>query len=136
MPVMTDDELKHLFDGMRQEIGTFRQEVREEIGTIRHENAQAHAETRRYFDIVTEATRHEIRLVAEAVALVDEKLEREATDIRQEMRTGFADTQAMIKFSHAELDRRVRTVEENQRALEDALAALQSRVERLEGSTH
>jgi predicted nucleic acid-binding Zn-ribbon protein len=132
MRAMTDDELKHLFDAMRQEIGAFRHEVRDEIGTIR----QAHVETRRHFDVVTEATRHEIGLVAESVALVGEKLEREATDIRQEMRTGFADTQAMIRFSHAELDRRVRTVEENQRALEDALSALQSRVERLEGSTH
>jgi hypothetical protein len=122
---MTDDELKHLFDAMRQELAANRQE-----------NAQSHAETRRHFDIVTEGTRQEIRLVVEAVALVDEKLEREASDIRQEMRTGFAETQAMIKFSHAELDRRVRTVEQNQRALEDALAALQSRVERLEGSTH
>jgi len=35
----------------------------------------------------------------------------------------------MIKFSHAELDRRVSR-------LEEALADLQVRVERLEGSTH
>jgi hypothetical protein len=90
MRAMTDDELKHLFDAMRQ----------------------AHAETRRHFDVVTEATRQEIRLVAESVALVGEKLEREATDIRQEMRAGFADTQA------------------------NTLTALQSRVEHLEGSTH
>lgn len=45
------------------------------------------------------------------------------------MRRGFADTQAMIKFSHAELDRRVR-------ALEEGLSGLQARVERLETSTH
>ena len=38
-------------------------------------------------------------------------------------------TQAMIKFSHVEIDRRVRT-------LEDAVADLQSRVGRLEDSTH
>jgi len=41
----------------------------------------------------------------------------------------------MIKFSHAELDRRVRTLEQNQRALEETVADLQSRVERLETST-
>lgn len=35
----------------------------------------------------------------------------------------------MIKFSHHELDRRVR-------ALEETVADLQSRVERLESSTH
>ena len=35
----------------------------------------------------------------------------------------------MIKFSHAELDRRIRT-------LEEVFADLQARVERLESSTH
>ena len=74
-------------------------------------------------------TDDELKRLFEKVTLTDEKLEREAADIRQEMRTGFADTQAMIKFSHAELDRRVRTLEEN-------VTDLQSRVERLEGSTH
>lgn len=129
---MTDHELKLLFDAMRQDSAALRQE----FAADRQANASAHAETRRHFDVVTEATRQEIRLVVEAIALVDEKLDREATEIRQEMRTGFTETQAMIKFSHAELDRRIRTIEESQRTLEDALAALQSRVERLEGSTH
>lgn len=132
MPAVMDDELKRLFDAIRQDSAALRQE----FAADRQANAAAHAETRRHFDVVTEATRQEIRLVVEAVALVDEKLDREATEIRQEMRTGFTETQAMIKFSHAELDRRVRTIEESQRTLEDALAALQSRVERLEGSTH
>jgi uncharacterized protein YceH (UPF0502 family) len=45
------------------------------------------------------------------------------------MNRGFSDTQAMIKFSHAELDRRVR-------ALEEGLADVQARLDRLEGSTH
>ena len=106
-----DDDLKRLFDSMRQE------------------NAVAHSETRRHFEVLTEATRHEIRLVAESVAGVNEKLDREAGDIRDEMRRGFAETQAMIKFSHVEIDRRMRS-------LEDAVADLQARVERLEGSTH
>jgi hypothetical protein len=44
------------------------------------------------------------------------------------MRRGFGDTQAMIKFSNAELDRRIRT-------LEEGFADLQARVEQLE-STH
>lgn len=45
------------------------------------------------------------------------------------MKAEFADVRSMIKFSHAELDRRVRTLEEN-------VSDLQSRVERLESSTH
>lgn len=60
---------------------------------------------------------------------LDEKLDRTAADIRDEVRRGFADTQAMIKFSHTELDRRIRT-------LEEGFADLQARVERLESSTH
>jgi hypothetical protein len=92
---MTDDDLKRLFDSMRQG------------------NAAAHADTRRHhFEVLTEGTRNEIRLVAESVAGVNEKLDREAGDIRDEMRRGFAETQAMIKFSHVEIDRRMHTLEE------------------------
>ena len=45
-----------------------------------------------------------------------------------------ANTRKMrIKFSHAELDRRVRALELSQRALEEGVASL---IARLEGSTH
>lgn len=54
---------------------------------------------------------------------------RKIDDLEERMERGFVETQAMIKFSHAELDRRVR-------ALESGLADLQARVDRLEGSTH
>jgi hypothetical protein len=104
---MTDDDLKRLFDSMR------------------HENAAAHSDTRRHFEVLAEGTRKDIQLVAESVVRLSEKLAR--TDDKIE-RTA-AETQAMIKFSHVEIDRRVRS-------LEDAVADLQARVERLEGSTH
>jgi len=42
----------------------------------------------------------------------------------------------MIKFSHAELDRRVRALEKTQRTLEDTVSDLATRVERLERSTY
>ena len=115
---MTDDELKRLFDAMRQD------------------NAAAHEETRRYFDVTAESLRTEIRVVGEAVAQVDEKLHREVKRLEEKIDGGFADTQAMIKFSHAELDRRLRTLEDSQHTLEESLAELQARVERLETSTH
>lgn len=104
---MTDDDLKRLFDSMRQE------------------NTAAHSDTRRHFEVLAEGTRKDIQLVAESVLRLSEKLAR--TDEKIE-RTA-AETQAMIKFSHVEIDRRVRS-------LEDAIADLQARVERLEGSTH
>ncbi|HVT02575.1 MAG TPA: hypothetical protein VHL58_04265 [Thermoanaerobaculia bacterium] len=115
---MTDEDLKSLLDAMREE------------------NAVAHTETRRHFDVGNEATRHEIRVVAESVAQVNEKLDREAADIRDEVRRGFAETQAMIKFSHDELHRRVRALEESQRTVDETLADLRARVEHLEDSTH
>ena len=42
----------------------------------------------------------------------------------------------MIKFSHAELDSRVRTLEESHRSLEATVGSLTARIERLENSTH
>ncbi len=133
---MSDDELKSIFETLRhdvrEQIGSVREEigsVREEIGSVRLENATAHETTRRHFDVVAEANKHETQLVAEAVTLTREALDREATDIRGEVRRTASETQAMIKFSHVELDRRVRT-------LEEAVSDLQTRVERLETSTH
>lgn len=91
------------------------------------------AETRQHFDVVAERLEKKIELLAEGLLHVDEKISRvdgKVDTIEEKMRLGFADTQAMIKFSHAELDRRLRS-------LEDVVADLQARVERLEsGSTH
>jgi hypothetical protein len=101
---MTDEDLRRLFEG-------------------------AVSEMRRHFDVSTEDVKREVRIVAEGLTRLDQKLDRTAVDIRGEMRSGFADTQAMIKFSHAELDRRLRS-------LEESVTDLQSRVERLESSTH
>jgi threonine aldolase len=108
---MTDDDLKRLFDSMRQE------------------NAAAHSDTRRHFEVLSEGTRKDIQLVAESVVLLSENLARTAKGLDEKIERTAAETQAMIKFSHVEIDRRMRS-------LEDAVADLQTRVERLEGSTH
>ena len=97
---MTDDDLKSLFE-----------------------------QTRRHFDVVAERMEKRIGAVAESLASLDEKIDRKIDELDGRMRRGFEDTQAMIKFSHAELDRRIRT-------LEEGFADLQARVERLESSTH
>jgi hypothetical protein len=133
---MTDDELRNMFDLVLQE-----------IAQVRQENTDAHAETRLYIDqkvtenrhffqVLHEGTKHEIGLVAEKVVHLDEKLDNVKNELEERMEQGFTETQAMIKFSHAELDRRMRTLEENHRALEESLIDLVARVERLEGSTH
>lgn len=115
MRTMTDDELRGLLETLRRENAEAHAETRRELRRenveahtetrreLRHENAEAHTETRRYFDIALEAAKHETRLVAESVAQTRELLAREAEDIRSEMRRTAAETQAMFKFSHAEL---------------------------------
>lgn len=115
---MTDDEFRALFAALQ----------RENAG-MREENAAAHADTRRHFEVLTEGTRKDIQLVAESVVLLSDKLDRTATRLDEKIDRTAAETQAMIKFSHVEIDRRMRS-------LEDAIADLQTRVERLEGSTH
>jgi hypothetical protein len=113
-----DEELRRLFEALRQENAATRQE-----------NTAAHTETRRHFDVVIESTTDELRLVAEGVAATREELTRTAADHADRIARAATETQAMIKFSHAELDRRMRS-------LEEAVSDLQSRVERLETSTH
>ena len=70
------------------------------------------AETRRHFGVIAEGLDGKIRQVAEAVSAVDSKIDREIGGLRAEMHTEFAETRAMIRFSYAELDSRVRRLEE------------------------
>ena len=86
--------------------------TRLENAATRQENLAGHVETRRYFDVVTEETRHEIRLVAESVAYVIEDLQRTRTTLDEKIDRTTAETQAMIRFSHRELDRRISSLEE------------------------
>lgn len=67
-------------------------------------------EIKRYFGVVAEGLGNDIRQVAEGVANVDEKLDREITAFRQDMKAEFGEVKAMIKFSYAEFDRRLTTV--------------------------
>ena len=52
-------------------------------------------EIRRHFDVSTEEVKRQVQIVAEGLARLDQKLDRTATDLRDEMRRGFADTQAI-----------------------------------------
>lgn len=130
---MNDEELKKLIEGSAEEtrkhadaiagrldarIDATGKEMREHVDAVAQE-------TRRHFDTVAEDMQAKIGAVAEGVLSVNERLDRFQADVKAE----FVETRAMIKFSHSELDRRVRT-------LEDTVADLQTRVERLESTTH
>jgi hypothetical protein len=75
------------------------------------------------------------RLLEANAARIEGAIEGKTNAIEQRMDLGFADTQAMIKFSHAELDRRVRYMEQTLQTLEDRFVGLQTRVDRLEEAT-
>lgn len=124
-------ETRQQFDTLRQENAAAHVKTRRDFDALRQENVASHAETRRHFDISLEAARHETQLVAEGVAHLDARLggvEVRLTRVEERLESTATETQAMIKFSHAELDRRVRS-------LEEGFADLQARVERLESST-
>jgi hypothetical protein len=84
-------------------------------------------ETRRHFDVVAEGLRGDIRQVAEGVVNLNEKLDREMTALRQEMRTEFGEVKSMLKFSYTELDRRIRSLEEGFGALQARIEAVEAR---------
>lgn len=60
---------------------------------------QVVAEMRRHFDVSNEEVRGDVRGVAKAVTALDAKFEREIASVRTEMREGFSEAQAMLRFS-------------------------------------
>lgn len=82
-------------------------------------------EVKRHFNVVAEQLGGQIRLVAEGVSGLDARIDREIRALREEMRSEFEETRAMIRLSYAELDQRIRR-------LEDGFATLETRVGRLE----
>lgn len=94
------------------------------------------ADVRRHFDVTAERMEKRFDLLSEAVAHVSGEVRKTRTDLESAVERTAAETQAMIRFSHAELDRRVRALEDGQRLLEDTVASLRSRLDRLEAGTH
>ncbi len=87
------DEVRH---ELRQEIhasaAQVRQELRQEIQAgaagireeLRQEIQASAVETRRHFDVVAEGLRSEIRLLAEGIGTLDQKVERFREEVREE----------------------------------------------------
>ena len=78
-------------------------------------------ETKRYFGVIAEGLRNDIRQVAEG----HEVIRQDMREFREEVQSEFKEVRSLIKFSYAELDQRIRT-------LEHEVTALKSRMERLE----
>jgi hypothetical protein len=104
---MIDEDLKQLIEGTAAE--------------TRKEFAAVADDLRHRFDIATEALRSQGQLVAESVLTLSERMDRRFADLDSRMADEFAETRAMIRLGDADLDRRLRALEE--------------RVERLESNT-
>jgi DNA anti-recombination protein RmuC len=102
-------------EGLRHEIAAsaeglgreLRQEIAASAAGLRQEMAKMREDIHDQFGTITDHLASKIELVAEGVAIVNEKLDREAADIRAEMRQGFADTHHLIRFAR-DLERRPR----------------------------
>ena len=93
----------------------------EDNARMDQELASALADLKRHFDVTAESPRSDIRLLGEGVLNGGRRLDQTAQELTSDLKAGFAETQAMIKFSHADLDRRI--------------SALEARVDRLEAIT-
>ena len=90
----------------------------------------------KHFDVAVEHIEKRFDFLAETVQHVNEELHRTRTSLDEKIERSAAETQSMIKFSHKELDRRVMALEEGQRGLEETVANLQVRLQRIESGTH
>lgn len=75
-----------------------------------------------YFGVVADRLRNDIRQVAEG----HDVIRQEMRGFREEVQGEFKEVRSLIKFSYAELDQRMTTVERE-------LLSLKTRMERLEG---
>jgi tetrahydromethanopterin S-methyltransferase subunit G len=113
------DQVDQRFEGMDRRLDQMA--TKDEVRTQQ-------AETRRQMGVLVEAVRDDIRQVAEGLVGVDGRLgevEHRLDRFEQKVETEFAETRAAIRFSYAQLERRILDLEGN-------YVALTERVERLE----
>jgi uncharacterized membrane protein YgaE (UPF0421/DUF939 family) len=89
---------------------------------------------RRHYDVGREHTDKQVDLLAELIASVREELRRGLKELDSKIDQTAAETQAMIKFSHKELDRRITALEEDHHTLAKTVAALQTQFKRFSKS--
>jgi hypothetical protein len=113
---MIDNELKQYLDEFRERFrqidarfeqidGQFAQMRAETAAEFRQFRADIYSkaeETKLHFDSTIDRLQSKFDLVGDGIKNLDEKIDREAASIRVEMRQGFADTHALIRFSHAQ----------------------------------
>lgn len=131
-----DPELRAALDELRQHVDTSATETRQRVDTTavetrRHVDATA-VETRRHFDVAGEALLAKIQLVAEGVSELSERLDRTEANLREEILRAQRELSAMLRFSYADLDRKIQALESRVTDLGQQCGDLEARVHRLE----
>jgi uncharacterized protein involved in exopolysaccharide biosynthesis len=107
-------------------------ELRTAVEELRRHIEVSAVETRRHFDVVGEGVRAEVRLVAEGVTTLSERLDRVEGNLREEILRAQRELSAMLRFSYAELDRKIQSLEARVSELGQRYGDLESRMHRLE----
>ena len=103
------------------------------VETRRHVDETA-AETRRHFGILAEGLRSDVQLVAEGVTGLSERVDRLEVSLRDDMLGLQRELGAMLRFSYAELDRKIQSLETRVSELGHRYADLESRLHRVEAT--
>jgi hypothetical protein len=112
------EELGGLRDELRADMGELRSGLREEMGGLRDELRAETAEVRRHAGALADDLRAEIRMVADGVALANERIDHldlRVDSLTGEVRRGFAGVRAEIHSLHEtddELRRRIEAQEQ------------------------
>jgi uncharacterized protein involved in exopolysaccharide biosynthesis len=118
---MTNDEFREMIEFLGRKFDEV--DTRFERVVTKEELRTQQEETRRHFEVVGESLRDQVRTVAEGVVNLDGKLE----GLRGEVEREFTEVKSMIRFSYAELERRIHALEQGYRSLEDRIARVEAR---------
>lgn len=95
---MSDEELKALFDSMRQENLALHAETHQRI-------TDSEERTRRHMDVTAERLEKRFDFLAEGLIAVDQKLDRRCDLLDEKIDRSTTETHALIKFTYGQLDR-------------------------------
>ena len=101
-------------------------QVDEKIGNFDNKIDKKTEEVIHRFQIITENLEDKVKQVAEGVRNLNEKLDRHINEINKNLELKHQDVLAAIKFSYAELDRRITTLEIHLKQLDERVRRLES----------
>jgi len=109
----------------KKDLSDLLESIDQRMNSLEQKSEQFKEEIIHQFHVISEDVISQVKLVAEGVMNLDEKFTREVTGFREESEHTHQEMMAMIKFSYAELERRLS-------ALEGEVQELKHRVDQIE----